>query len=274
MQVRRRGVEPGELRRFLRLGSFGNSSGQNAFECAHARRPQLGGVDLAAVQHDGKAPAILHAVVHFAGDRPPGDLGAGLGEGDGVLAHGEASLQRERAFVAHRFGQLFVLRRPIEETGKAGAVQREIAAESLPGGGIGDGAVERQLGAARQAGAQIAEQQHTLGARHFQLDAADGLAAEAGLIEIKVDLTVGVFRQRFHHRQDEVARGFERTAGAFLRLCHAIEVKPARGKAHLDVEGFRPRRRGRTGNELRLPDMLEGDRDVVEAKALRVSGDA
>ena len=212
--------------------------------------------------------------MHLAGDRPAGDLGAGLGKVDAVLAHGEAPLQGERSLVADRFGQRLVLCRPIEEAGEARAVQREVAAERLAAGGIGDGAVERQLGAAGQAGAQIVEQQHALGARHLELDAAHGLAAEARLIEIEVDLAVGVLRQRLHHRQDEVARRLERAAGAFLRLRHAVEIEPARGQAHLDVQRLCPRRRCRAADELRLADMLEGERDIVEAQALGVAGDA
>ena len=134
--------------------------------------------------------------MHLAGERPAADLGAGLGKIDAVLAHGEAPLQRERSLVADHFGQGLALCRPIEEASEARAVQRDIAAERLPAGGIGDGAVERQFGPSGKTGAQIVEQQHTLSTRHLDADAAHRLAAEARLIEIEVDLAVGVLWQR------------------------------------------------------------------------------
>ena len=210
--------------------------------------------------------------MHLAGERPAGNLGASLGKIDAVLAHGEAPLQGEGSLVADRFGQGLALCRPIEEASEARSVQRDIAAERLPAGGIGDGAIERQFGPSGKTGAQIVEQQRTLSTRHLDADTAHRLAAEARLIEIEVDLAIGVLWQRRHHGEDEVACRLEWASGAFLRLRDAIKIEPARGQSHLDVQRLCPCGGCRAADELRLADTLEGEGDIVEAQALGVAG--
>src|SRR5690606_15624519 len=110
-------------------------------------------------------------------------------------AHRELTLEGERPFVAQGFREGLALGSPIEETRKARSVQRDIAAERLPAGRIGDGAIECEARSTGQPDAQLVEQQRASAARHLELHAAHRFPTEARLIEVEAYLAVGILRQ-------------------------------------------------------------------------------
>ena len=242
------------------------------FEVACRRGPQARAVDLLAFQHDGEEWTLAAGVVHLAGEWHAADLGARLGEIDALVAQAELTLQQERPVAVHGPGEVLVLGGPGEKACQAGSAQRQLALEGLRIGIAGDDrAVQRQLGAAGEAGAQIPDEQRAVRAGHLDAHGADRLAAEVGLVEGELDVGLRRLGQRLHDGHDEIARRVE-GCPAVARSSDAVEVEPSRGKTELDAEGRRPVRRRGAGDELRLAEALKRERNVVETHPARIAG--
>ena len=178
----------------VRFGARGSPARQQTLEVAD-RQPATSWPPSISwpSQHDGETRALPAPVMHLAGERHPADLGAGLGEVDALVAHAEAALQRERdRRCARRRPRLGSLAAQLRN--RARLVPRRASSpwKALRVRRVADRAVEGELGAAGQACPQLLEQQHAVGARDLDADAAHGLAAEVRLVEIEAHLGLGL----------------------------------------------------------------------------------
>ena len=251
------------------------ATGEKPAQAAQTRisRPEIFQIDLLAFESHGETARFGEPEPHFAHDGCARHFRRRVSQFNRVVVELEIAGNGERT-VAARAAEGIVAEAP------GGEPRQALARE---GHGAGEGArafrpiqhaVEGEVGAPGQAGANIFQFQRTALARCFELQAAHRLLAKADLIDRDGDIGAAGGGQLIDEAIEQRTGKFQRNGawGSGSTRRQLVEIKPFGIEFQIELHLIGPSDRRSPGDQLRQAALLQGDRDVVERDAASFGG--